>query len=342
MFAASTRFRVQRPFIPRAHLRGGHLQTIFGNYMRRRNLLPLGEPRRFLVAGTRGGKDQAEVLCSCHWQPDCERRRATTLIIVHGLEGSMNSNYVIGTGSKAWARGMNVVRMNMRNCGDTEALTPTLYHSGLSGDVAAVTHALIAEEQLESIALVGFSMGGNLILKCAGEWGDRTPAQVKAVVGISPAMDLAVSAAALHSPANRIYEMRFMRSLLNRYRRKQALYPDLYGELTVRPFHSIWDFDERVTARYGGFAGADDYYARASSSRSLDRIQIPTLVIHALNDPFIRVTAATKQKLAANPHITFIETQEGGHCAFIAEPTSAEDDGRWAERIAVEFIAAQL
>ena len=129
-----------------------------------------------------------------------------TLIIVHGLEGSVDSQYVIGTGSKAWAAGMNVVRMNMRNCGNTEKLTPTLYHSGLSADVGAVAEELIREDGLERIALVGFSMGGNLVLKLAGGWGDQAPPQVKAVATVSPAMDLAASADALHSWRNRLYE----------------------------------------------------------------------------------------------------------------------------------------
>ena len=235
---------------------------------------------------------------------------------------------------------MNVVRMNMRNCGGTESLAPTLYHSGLSGDVAQVTRALIDQQQLASIALVGFSMGGNLVLKCAGEWAEQAPAQVKAVATVSPAMDLAVSAAALHSPRNRLYEMKFMRSLLNRYRRKRKLFPDLYDQVRLRAFDSIWDFDEFVTARYSGFAGALDYYERSSSSRVLDHIQIPALVIHAENDPFIRVTACTKKKLAANPHLTYIETREGGHCAFIAEPADVNDDGRWAERVLIDFISA--
>ena len=262
-----------------------------------------------------------------------------TVIIVHGLEGSVESQYVIGTGSKAWAAGMNVVRMNMRNCGNTEKLTPTLYHSGLSGDVGAVVEELIREDALQSIAIVGFSMGGNLVLKLAGEWGEEAPKQVKAFATVSPAMDLGASADALHSWRNWIYEQRFLRSLRRRYRRKALLFPDRYDLSHLRRFASIREFDDKITAKYEGFAGAEDYYERASSSRTLDKIRIPTLVIHSSDDPFIRILPETRAKLLANPNITYIETAHGGHCAFLADPNGY--DGRWAERTLVGFLKNQ-
>src|SRR5271166_5809718 len=176
------------PFEPRRPFVGGHAQTIAGNFLLRRNELPAPEERLIRV------EPDVQVLCHCHWQD--KRASATTLILVHGLEGSSESQYVIGTGSKAWRAGMNVVRMNMRNCGGTERLGPTLYNSGMSGDVGAVAHNLIADG-LPRLALVGFSMGGNLVLKLLGEWGDEAPSQVKAGVGIGPAIDLAASADAL-------------------------------------------------------------------------------------------------------------------------------------------------
>jgi len=259
-----------------------------------------------------------------------------TVIIVHGLEGSVESQYVIGTGSKAWAAGMNVVRMNMRNCGNTETLTPTLYHSGLSADVGAVAEELIRADALDRIAIVGFSMGGNLVLKLAGEWGDRAPEQVKAFATVSPAMDLAASADALHSWKNWLYEQRFLRGLRRRYRRKALLFPDRYDLAHLRRFPSIREFDDKITARYEGFAGAEDYYQRASSSRVLDKIRIPTLVIHSNDDPFIRILPETRQKLTNNPAIQWVETSRGGHCAFLADPNGY--DGRWAERQIVDFI----
>lgn len=277
-----------------------------------------------------------KVLCHCHWQ--AKRETAMTMIIVHGLEGSSESQYVIGTGSKAWVGGMNVVRMNMRNCGDTEHLGPTLYNSSMSEDVGAIAQTLIAEDGLQKLAFIGYSMGGNLVLKLLGEWGDQAPSQVKAGVGVSPAMDLASSADALHHPANRIYEWKFLRSLRRRVLRKAALYPERYriDRGAMRGMRSLRDFDDRITARYCGFRDAQDYYERAASANVLDRIALPTLVIHASDDPFIRILAGTRKKLLHNSNIVFIETAQGGHCAFLANPNGY--DGRWAERQAISFV----
>jgi len=318
------------PFRPRRFLVGGHIQTIAGNFLPRRNLLPAPEDRLFRV------EPDVQVLCHCHWQP--ERKSAMTLVIVHGLEGSSDSQYVIGTGSKAWAAGMNVVRMNMRNCGDTEHLGPTLYNSSMSGDVGAIAETLIAEDGLEKLAFVGYSMGGNLVLKLLGEWGREAPSQIRAGVGVSPAMDLAASADALHNHANRIYEWKFLSGLCRRVLRKAALYPERYqlDPRAVGRLRSVREFDDRITAPYCGFRDADDYYARAASANVLDRIAVPTLVLHADDDPFIRVLPDTRRKLVQNPNITYVETAHGGHCAFLAHPNGY--DGRWAERQAVAFV----
>jgi hypothetical protein len=325
-------------FVARRGLRNGHAQTLAGNFLRRVNGLPPAEERIFDV------EEDAQVLCHCHWQPENQKHSAMTVVIVHGLEGSTDSQYVIGLGSKAWALGMNVVRMNMRNCGGTESLATTLYHSGLSHDVGAVVNTLVDLDRLEKIALVGYSMGGNLVLKLAGEWGSEAPKQLRAVCGVSPAMDLAPSADALHDPANRIYEMKFLLGLKRRFERKARLFPEKYNIAHSRWFRSIREFDHEITARYSGFASASDYYARASSANVVDKIQVPALILHALDDPFIRVEPETRAKLVANPHVTYIETAHGGHCAFLESPNGHDGhcyDGRWAEKMCAEFIARQ-
>ena len=296
--------------------------------MPRKNLLPPPEERLFTV------EDGVQVLCHCHWQ--AERVSAMTLVIVHGLEGSSDSQYVIGTGSKAWFAGMNVVRMNMRNCGGTEHLGPTLYNSSMSSDVGAIARTLIAEDGLEKLAFVGYSMGGNLVLKLLGEWSSEAPRQVKAGIGISPAMDLAPSADALHNPTNRIYEWKFLRGLRRRIRRKAALFPERYDVQHLRGMRSLRDFDDQITARYSGFRDAQDYYTRAAAARVVDRVAVPTLIVHALDDPFIRVLPGTREKLLHNPNIVYVETKHGGHCAFLADANGY--DGRWAERQAIAFV----
>ena len=179
--------------MPRRGLRGGHVQTLASYFLPRRITLPLAEARLIEV------EPGAQVLCHCHWQTD--REAALTVIVVHGLEGSSDSQYMLGIAAKGLAAGMNVVRMNQRNCGGTDRLSPTLYHSGRSQDVAAVAQNLLEQDRISRFALVGYSMGGNLVLKLAGEWGREGPPELRAVAAVCPAMNLAASADALHRPA---------------------------------------------------------------------------------------------------------------------------------------------
>jgi hypothetical protein len=185
-------------------------------------------------------------------------------------------------------------------------------------------------------------MGGNLVLKLAGEWGSQGPPQFKAVAAVCPAMDLAASADALHEPRNRLYEYYFLLQLFRRLRLKARLFPEKFDVARLRGISSLRMFDDRITAHYCGFAGADDYYARAAAANVVDRIAVPALIIHAANDPFIRIRPETKERIEASPNITYIETADGGHCAFLGERNGhPTDDGRWAEREVVEFVAGQ-
>ncbi len=324
-------------FLPRRFLRNGHLQTLAGNFWPRRSVLPEAQSHVIEVEAAESGppaRAASHVLCHCHWQPDAGQR--LTVLLVHGLEGSSQSQYVLGNAARAWAAGCNVIRMNMRNCGGTETLSPTLYHSGLSGDVGRVMETLAGEKDLKAFALVGYSMGGNLVLKLVGELGDRVPGYVKAVVGVSPAMDLAASADALHNPPNRVYEWKFLRGLRRRFRRKAELFPAIYSTAGLESIATLRQFDDRITARYSGFAGADDYYARAASSRVASQIAVPTLILHALDDPFVRMLPPTRAALLENPRVRLIETAHGGHCAFLAPAVAY--DGYWAEKTLLGFL----
>ena len=276
------------------------------------------------------------VRCRCYWQPDCSP--AMTLIVVHGLEGSSDSQYMVGVARNGLAAGMNVILMNQRNCGGMDHCAPTLYNSSLSADVAAVAKSVIEKDGVSRVALIGFSMGGNLVLKCAGEWGREAPPQFKAVAAVCPAMDLAPSADALHEPLNRVYEWYFLLQLFRRVRNKAKYFPNDFDTRRLRGVTSLRLFDDRVTAFYCGFAGADDYYARAAAANVIDQIAVPGLIIHAANDPFIRVQPGTLEKIARNPNLTYVETADGGHCAFIGEPDGDGYDGYWAERQVVEFV----
>jgi predicted alpha/beta-fold hydrolase len=328
------------PFVPRWWLPNGHLQTIIGNFLPRKDNLPPSTAELIEVSPATPNQISSQVLCHCHWQPEAVRRDRLTVILVHGLEGSSESQYIVGNANRMWAAGLNVVRMNMRNCGGTESLTPTLYHSGLSSDVQTVMEFVIRKFGLVRVALVGYSMGGNLVLKLAGEVGASQPA-LRGVVGVSPALDLGPSADALHLPSNRLYERRFRAALLKRFRRKAMLFPRCYDPAQADGVKSLREFDENITAFYSGFAGASDYYYRAAAARVIETIAVPTLVLHALDDPFIRVTPESAAKLRANPYITYVETAHGGHCAFLEAPGKANGyDGYWAESTLLRFLQA--
>jgi uncharacterized protein len=330
-----------RPFVPRRFLSNRHVQTILGNFLPRPNHLPPATPELVEVSLASGSQIASRVLCHCHWQPAEGRAQRPTAILLHGLEGSSDSQYVIGNANKLWRAGANVIRMNMRNCGGTEALTPTLYHSGLSGDVDAVLRFFLSRERLESIALVGYSMGGNLVLKLAGELGANAPRELRSVVGVSPAMDLDASATALHRPENRIYERRFLHALLKRFRRKTMLFPRAYDPNRAAGIHSLREFDDRITALYSGFLSAEDYYFRVAAARVVANIAVPTLILHALDDPFVHIAPETIADIEANPCITLLQPEHGGHCAFLAAADPAnQDDGYWAETTLLRFLLA--
>jgi predicted alpha/beta-fold hydrolase len=326
-------------FTPRRLLRNGHLQTLAGNFLPRKWALPEPEPLQVEVEGPVSEYGPSYVLCHCHWQPPEVRRDRLTIVLVHGLEGSSSSQYVLGNTTRALAAGLNVVRMNMRSCGGTDQIAPTIYHSGRSQDVAAVVAKITELHQLQSVAVIGYSMGGNLVLKYAGEVATAPPPQLKAAVGVSPLMDLAVSSAALHEPQNRIYEWHFLRSMLDRIRRKAALFPNLYSTAELGKIRSMRLFDEHIVARYGGFLSADDYYYSVASSQFASRFRLPTLILHSLDDPFIRMLPATRAALIENSNVTYIETQHGGHCAFLAP--AKNDDGYWAEKTLLGFLLVQ-
>jgi hypothetical protein len=310
------------------------LQTIVGNYLPRPPFLleTVAEPVEV------DPSDGSRVLCHCNWQPTSQSGPQIgdrlTMVLVHGLEGSSDSQYIRGIAARAWRAGCNVVRMNMRNCGDSDALSPTLYHSGLSGDVGAVIEHYTRRFALQRVALVGYSMGGNLVLKLAGEWGARHP--LSAVAAVCPAIDLAAGSDALHEPANRLYEWHFLRRLMQRYRRKSALFPQIYQTHGIGVMRSLRQFDDKIVARYCGFRDADDYYYRAASARVVDRIVVPTLILRALDDPFIRLTHQTRQQILANPNVTLVETTHGGHCAYLGPEPG--DDIHWAESALVRFL----
>jgi hypothetical protein len=317
-----------KPFEPHPLLRNPHLQTIAAAFWPRRfPRLPKCASREFEI------EPGTKILGECHWQP--VPRERPTLVLVHGLEGSSRSGYMMGLAERAFAKGWNAVRLNQRNCGGTELLTPTLYNSGLSGDYRAVLFELIERDSLPEIFFAGYSMGGNLVLKMAGELAGAAPRELRGVAAVCPTIDLAVCADALTSPGNLMYQVHFVRNLKARMRRKAALFPGKFDLGPMARVRTVREFDEVITATYCGFRGACDYYARSSALRVIGDIRVPTFVLTSQDDPFVPFASFSDPVLAGNPEIALAAPERGGHCAFISR--DAGDARFWAEARAMEF-----
>jgi predicted alpha/beta-fold hydrolase len=302
-----------------------------------------GNPRYFprLPAPVRRYFDvdhDARVVADCHWQADPWRH--PTIVALHGLNGSSSAHYMRGIAAKAFARGMNVVRLNQRNCGDTEHLSAGLFHSGLTADAAHVVAELIAVDGLAAIAVAGYSLGGNLALKLAAEYGEAPPRELVAVAAVSPIIEIGECVKALEQPGNALYQWNFVKDLKRRMRRKNRFWPGRFDMSRLKDVRTVREFDAAYTAPYFGFASAEDYYHRASAMRIIERIRVPALVITAADDPFVPPNPFRDPKVAANPCVTVAICEHGGHCGFVG-PAAGEDDGYWAEDRIVEFVLSR-
>ena len=318
------------PFTPRPSLASGHKMTLYswGN-PRYFPALPPPSHRYFDVDA------ESRVAADCHWQPRAWEH--PTLVALHGLNGSSDAHYMRGLAAKAFARGLNVVRLNQRNCGDTEPLSVGLFHSGLTADAAHVVHELGEVDGLPAIAVAGYSLGGNVALKLAAEYGAHAPQTLRAIAAVSPIIEIGECVRALERPGNLLYQWNFVRDLKRRIRRKERVRPGLFDLTKLASVRTVRDFDEVYTAPYFGFRSAEDYYHRASSLRIIDRISMPTLVITAEDDPFVPSQPFHSPKLTRNPHIDLRICEHGGHCGFVG-PSSEADDGYWAENQIVDFV----
>jgi predicted alpha/beta-fold hydrolase len=344
-----------KAFRPHRVFRGGHAQTLAAfAWPRGRKFRSVRDQERLFQTAP-----DVQVLARCRWQP--EPTQHPTMIIWHGIEGSSESTYMLSIAQKSFSVGFNVIRMNLRTCGGTEHLTPTIYHGGLTEDLRAVVRELIEQNGLSRLFLVGVSLGGNLVLKLAGEYGDNAPKEVLAACSVSPSIDLQASAQLILKRSNWLYQQDFVRRLKHRLRVKHKLFPDQYNISGLSSVKTLREFDDRYTSRAHGFDGADDYYYRASSIRVIDKIRIPTLIIHAEDDPFIPFAPMLDPAITKNPYILLIATKQGGHVAFISsngahskqapkDPSRSEtsdvspfsingsqEDRFWAENRVVEF-----
>jgi predicted alpha/beta-fold hydrolase len=311
-------------FSPSPLTAGGHRQTLLGFWARRRLRWQAAAEDLVVEAG-----DDVRLLARVTWQPG-RGEDHPALVIVHGLGGCDAAGYAVATGQLALARGWHVARMNMRGAGDAEAICPRLYNAGLDGDLLAVLAALAP--RAGEIVVAGFSLGANLALLALARGGERLPPRLAGVAAVSPPLDLAACADALERPANRIYQSYFMRNLKAAYARRQRARPDLYERGRERGLRTIREYDDVITAHYGGYRSAEEYYERSSAGPLLATLTRPALVLAAVDDPMVPGDSVSRWPLPASGLVRREMTPTGGHVGFVA-PTCAPGRFWAAERI---------
>ncbi|MGH9609576.1 MAG: YheT family hydrolase [Bryobacteraceae bacterium] len=303
-----------------------HLLTISGNFWPRKI-----DQRRFpCVRHEYCVNGKTKVLAMEH-QPEGPARGQ--ILFLHGLEGSADAGYIQSFAQAALERGFGVHRLNMRTCGGTEEICETMYHSGLTGDPLFVLHAL-RERHLEPLFVVGFSLGGNVALKLAGELGQTD--LIAGVCAVSTPIDLAACVRTLDRPSNRLYARRFLQRLCERVERKSRVAPHLYTTEGLHTVRTIWEFDDHFTAPLHGFGTAANYYATQSSAGFLDAIRVPTLAITAQDDPLVPFAIYRHPAFRRNPALELLAPEHGGHLGFL----SRRKPRFWLDGVALDWIGA--
>lgn len=244
-----------------------------------------------------------------------QRITGKQIALLHGLEGCADAGYISSFSQHALERGYGVHRVNLRTCGGTEDLCETLYHSGLTSDTRVILERIRARYDCP-VFLVGFSLGGNVCLKLAGELGETD--LLAGVCAVSTPIDLATCVRALDKRSNALYARRFLSRLCDRVRRKSRLSPEIYKPAGLADVKSIWEFDDRFTAPLFGFGTAANYYATQSAMNFLDRIRVPALVITAKDDPIVPFAIYSHPAFQSNPALTLIAPEHGGHLGFLS------------------------
>lgn len=306
---------------------GAHLQTIWGGVLRSAPQVPLTRARWEMPDGDFLDVDELAADAA-----------APRVIVLHGLEGSSRSPHVLGLLQEARRRGWGGVAMNFRGCSEAPNRLRRSYHGGETGDLAWVIAQVHARHPSSPLVCVGFSLGGNVLLKYLGEQGAGLPGPIRAAAAVSAPFDLARSAHALEHGFSRVYGRRLVASLKRKTRHKLARYPDLVDARALQAVRTLAEFDELVTAPLHGFADAADYWASSSSARFLPRIHCPTLLINAQDDPFLPAEALPARAAADNPFLSALFPSGGGHLGFL-EGRWPGAPVAWAEIRVVEFLA---
>ena len=305
-------------------LRNPHLSTIAGNFWRRTLDEGRYPPTRKLYE-----IDSRTTVVALEHQPPVPAKGQ--IVFLHGLEGSAEAGYIKSFSQTALQRGFGVHRLNLRTCGGTEELCETMYHSGLTSDTRAVLE-IIKNDRQQPVIIVGFSLGGNVALKLAGELGETK--LLDGVCAVSPPIDLAACVRVIDKPSNILYARRFLDRLRKRVERKSRLAPHLYSSEGLHTVKTVWQFDDRYTAPLFGFGNAANYYATQSATNFLDAICAPTLVITAQNDPLVPFQIFSHPAFRSNPSIRLVATKYGGHLGFL----SRRKPRFWIDSFALDWI----
>ncbi len=312
---------IESNYRPPILFRNGHFSTIYASGLRKIQSL---KQRRTELITTDGDTLDLD------WS-DAKQKTDKLAIILHGLEGSSERPYMLGSARAFNQNGIDAVRINLRGCGGRPNKLYASYHSGRSDDLKTVVDSIIAENQYKDIYLNGFSLGANIILKYLGE--QDFPGQIKAAIAISAPCDLYATMLELHKPKNSIYAYRFKKTLIDKLKQKQKQFPDRIDIATINSIKTLKDFDDVYTSKAHGFIDAEDYYRRSSSLQYLPQIKIPTLILNALNDSFLAPSCSPTQIANDSPNLFLEIPKYGGHVGFFQYGKSYYNEQR-----TIEFI----
>jgi predicted alpha/beta-fold hydrolase len=313
-------------FRPLPFLSNPHVQTLLGHWLRGRQKFSANNEH--VVRLPDGDALVLHDTVPADWPAG-----GPVVVLVHGLTGSHDSAQVVRTGSALFAQGVRVVRLDQRGAGKSLPLSRGFYHGARSDDVRAALEEVHRLTPQSPIILVGISLGGNIVLKLAGEAAERPVAGLARVAALAPPIDMGRCAALLAERRNRMYGNFFLRDLIADARKRQTYFPDLPpldlpGKVTIR------QFDDLYTAPRSGFEDADDYYRRASSLPLIGRIRVPAFILTARDDPFIAVEPFEEMKAPSNVEVRIL--RHGGHLGFLG--WDGAGGIRWAERRIVDWV----
>ena len=337
-------------FAPRAWMSSAHVQTLGAS-------LPLwSPPRSFGEVASRverlrfalGPRSADGALHAEGWwhaapRPPARERARTTAMIVHGVGGSIQSQYVQRAGVSLYRAGMHVVRLNLRGAGTSIADAPALYHAGLTEDFRVAIDALLLDARVKDVVVLGFSLGGNAALKLAGEWGSSRPERVRGVAAVSAPLDLVATSKMLHRLRSYPYKSYVLRHLVRQGVEFARLHPDdgraRYDVKRLQRLRSIEHFDDEVIAPMHGFPSADAYYREMSAGRFLPAIGAPTLLVHAEDDPMIPASTMRPWLADAPPALEIAWSRRGGHVGFFGRLGEDAFIDTWAMKKVIAFFS---